>query len=176
MRRPRTQCAVEILYRGEPTAVEIREVKHRRGANKVTFGRGRISIVRGSDSRTDPARSLENWLRKQARVEIERQLDTIARKLKRSPRKVYVMGQRTKWGNCSRLRNLSFNWRLITAPGFVLRYIVAHEAVHLAVPDHSRKFWLTLQSICPESERAKQWLSRHGHRLLSDSNLTNLTT
>jgi hypothetical protein len=28
------------------------------------------------------------------------------------------------------------------APDFVLRYIVTHEMVHLAVRDHSRKFWL----------------------------------
>jgi predicted metal-dependent hydrolase len=37
------------------------------------------------------------------------------------------------------------------APDFVLRYIVTHEMVHLAVPDHSRKFWLTVQSLCPET-------------------------
>jgi len=29
-------------------------------------------------------------------------------------------------------------------------------------------FWLTVQRICPETKRAKQWLSAHGHRLLSD--------
>ena len=63
--------------------------------------------------------------------------------------------------------NSPFKWRLIMAPGYVLRYLVAHEATHLAVPDHSRKFWLTVQSVCPETERAKQWLSRHGHKLLS---------
>jgi predicted metal-dependent hydrolase len=72
------------------------------------------------------------------------------------------MGQRTKWGNCSASRNLSFNWRLILAPDFVLRYLVTHEAVHLAVPDHSAKFWLTVQSLCLETERAKQWLSANG--------------
>lgn len=168
VRRPRTQCAVEILYRGEPTLVEVKDSPHWRGANIVTHEDGRIVIMRGHASRTSPAKSLENWLRRQARAEIAKQLDAVSRKLKRSPRKVYVMGQRTKWGNCSSLRNLSFNWRLIMAPGFVLRYLVAHEATHLAVPDHSRKFWLTVQSICPETERAKQWLSAHGHGLLSD--------
>jgi predicted metal-dependent hydrolase len=78
------------------------------------------------------------------------------------------MDQRTKWGNCSRLRNLSFNWRLIMAPEHVLRYLVTHETVHLAIPDHSQKFWLTVQSICPESERARQWLVANGDRLLVD--------
>jgi predicted metal-dependent hydrolase len=76
------------------------------------------------------------------------------------------MDQQTKWGNCSALRNLSFNWRIVMAPDSVLRYLVTHEVVHLAVPDHSRRFWLTVQSLCPETERARQWLSANGHRLL----------
>jgi predicted metal-dependent hydrolase len=83
-------------------------------------------------------------------------------RLGQHPKRVYVMGQRTKWGNCSSLKNLSFNWRLILAPDFVLHYLVTHEVAHLAIPDHSAKFWLTVQSLCPETERAKQWLcSRH---------------
>jgi hypothetical protein len=78
------------------------------------------------------------------------------------------MGQRTKWGNCSARGNLSFNWRLIMAPDFVLRYLVTHEAVHLAIPDHSARFWLTVQSLCPESEKARQWLAARGHELTLD--------
>ena len=88
-----------------------------------------------------------------------------------TPAGIYVMGQRTKWGNCSALRNLSFNWRLILAPEFVLRYLVTHEAVHLAVPDHSAKFWLTVQSLCPETERANQWLCARTHDLGVDLEL-----
>lgn len=52
------------------------------------------------------------------------------------------------------------------APEFVARYLITHEAVHLAVPDHSKKFWLTVQGLCPETERAKQWLAVNSHRLL----------
>jgi restriction endonuclease S subunit len=65
----------------------------------------------------------------------------------------------------SALGNLSFNWRLVMAPDFVLHYIVTHEMVHLAVPDHSRKFWLTVQSLCPETERARRWLVANGQRM-----------
>ena len=125
-------------------------------------------MQRGARSQTPTARSLENWLRKQARVEIERQLSAVAARIRQSPGRIYVMGQRTKWGNCSAERNLSFNWRLILAPDFVLRYLVTHEAVHLAVPDHSARFWLTVHSLCSETERAKQWLCKHQSKLTVD--------
>jgi Protein of unknown function DUF45 len=85
----------------------------------------------------------------------------------KDPAQAFLFGGRAapSFVCCSAGRNLSFNWRLILAPDFVLRYLVTHETVHLAVPDHSAKFWLTVQSLCPETERAKQWLSANGLRL-----------
>jgi predicted metal-dependent hydrolase len=129
---------------------------------------GEIVVSRGAGSRTRVARSLESWLRREARQGIERHLDAVTIRLGQRPEHVYVMGQRTKWGNCSSRRNLSFNWRLILAPDYVLRYLVTHEAVHLAVPDHSAKFWLTVQSLCRDTERARQWLVAHAGELTID--------
>jgi predicted metal-dependent hydrolase len=167
IRRPKQRSVGSVLYRGEPTPVRIEEV-HRGGANRVVFDSGQLIVLRSSKSKTLPATTLENWLRKQARSEIVRYLNVITAKLKRQPAKILIMGQRTKWGNCSPMRNLSFNWRLIMAPDFVLHYLVTHEAVHLAVPDHSHKFWLTVRSHCRDTERARQWLCANGHRLLVD--------
>jgi hypothetical protein len=167
IRGPQQKKENEILYRGEKTPVRVKEVAHWRGANHVNFEKGCIEVVKGHKSPTPPKKSLENWLRKQARIEIEHQLESVTSKLKLSPNKVYVMGQRTKWGNCSGKQNLSFNWRLIMAPEYVMKYLVIHEAVHLAVPDHSKKFWLTVKSLCPEMEKAKRWLCVHGEHLQS---------
>jgi predicted metal-dependent hydrolase len=125
-------------------------------------------VRRGAASRTPIAKGLENWLRKQARIEITKHLKIVTARLRHQPRRVYIMGQRTKWGNCSAKTNLSFNWRLVLAPEFVLRYLITHEVVHLAIPDHSAKFWLTVQSHCQETERAKQWLCSNGHGLSID--------
>ena len=86
-------------------------------------------------SQTPPARSLENWLRQKAREEIHKHLAVVTARLGERADRVYVMGQRTKWGTCSARRNLSFNWRLIPAPDFVLRCLVTHEAAQLAIPD-----------------------------------------
>ena len=165
VRRPQKRSRSEILFRGEPTRVRVESAPTQARGNAVRFVDGEIVVRRGSGSQTPTARSLENWLRRQARAEIESQLAVVTTRLRQRAQRVYVMGQRTKWGNCSASRNLSFNWRLILAPEHVLRYLVVHEAVHLAVPDHSAKFWLTVQSLCPETERAKQWLSANGRRI-----------
>jgi predicted metal-dependent hydrolase len=125
---------------GEPTSVAIEEQPRRAGANHVVYDPGQLIIFVSPASATPAAKSLENWLRKRARMEIVTHLDAVTTKLNRQPDKVLIMGQRTKWGNCSPLKNLSFNWRLVMAPDFVLRYLVTHEAVHFAIPDHSRKF------------------------------------
>ncbi|HXO28234.1 MAG TPA: SprT family zinc-dependent metalloprotease [Thermoanaerobaculia bacterium] len=168
VRRPTQRRAGEILFRGEPTRLRIQMTDSRMRGNTIHRSGCEIVIRKGSGSRIPVERSLENWLRKQARAEIERQLSAITARLRQSRGRLYVMGQRTKWGNCSASRNLSFNWRLILAPGFVLRYLVTHEAVHLAIPDHSAKFWLTVQSLCRETEVAKQWLCRHHAQLTID--------
>ena len=151
----------EILYRGERTPVRVEFVDTKARGNRVAWSGGVIVVRHGPETQTPAVRGLENWLRGQARSAIADYLPLVTARIGQEPGQVYVMGQRTKWGNCSSRRNLSFNWRLILAPDFVLRYLVAHEAVHLVVPDHSAKFWLTVQSICPDMELAKQWLSRH---------------
>ncbi len=168
VRRTAKNGANGILYRGVATPVRIEAITLKRRENRVAHVNGEIVLQRGPASLTPLARSLETWLRREARTEIKNQLALATAKVKRTPNRIYIMDQRTKWGNCSRKRNLSFNWRLILAPDFVLRYIVNHEAVHLAVPDHSARFWLTLQSHYPDAERAKRWLAENAESLHRD--------
>jgi predicted metal-dependent hydrolase len=165
LRRPTKRAQGQVLFQGEFVRVQVIRSEGWRAPNKVALEHGSISVTCAPGSLTPPVRSLENWLRKQARDRIAHHMAAVVKRIKRSPGRVYVMGQRTKWGNCSALGNLSFNWRLIMAPDHVLHYIVAHEMVHLAVPDHSPKFWLTVQSICPTTERSRQWLVANGQRL-----------
>ena len=161
LRRPVRRHSSEILYRGDMTPVRVEFTNTKARGNRVGWSDGEIIICRGAETQIPAARGLENWLRGKARSAIADYLPVVTAHVGQEPARIYVMGQRTKWGNCSSRRNLSFNWRLILAPDFVFRYLVAHEVVHLAVPDHSAEFWLTVQSLCPDMERAKQWLSSH---------------
>lgn len=165
IRKPSNIKKGEMLFRGTIIPVLVESIARRKATNRVIFNNNTITIIRGSTSNTPPATTLENWLRLQAKQAIADHLDILTQKLGSYPNKIYIMEQRTKWGNCSALQNLSFNWRLIMAPDFVLHYLVTHEVVHLAVPDHSKRFWLTVQSLCPKMDRAKQWLSANSEQL-----------
>jgi predicted metal-dependent hydrolase len=170
VRRAQHVAAGEILFEGLPCKVDLEQSVTAPRSNRVTR-RGDVITVRvGTKSPMSPAKSLERWLRKEARRQIECYVARLAVELDVAPRCIYIMDQRTKWGNCSPLNNLSFSWRIIMAPEHVLRYLVTHEVVHLAVPDHSQRFWLTVQSLCPEAEQARQWLAANGQKLYVDLN------
>lgn len=170
LRRPTTTIQGQMLFRGELQTVRLIHNESWRGPNRVEQKSGEIAIMCGPRTNTPPVTSLENWLRREARQSIERHLALAVSRVKRSPGRVYIMDQRTKWGNCSSLGNLSFNWRLVLAPDHVLGYIVTHEVVHLSIPDHSAKFWLTVRSLYSPAERAREWLAANGRQLTVDLN------
>lgn len=120
LRRPPQRKSGEILYRGQRTPVRVEFVDTKARGNRVAWREGEIVVRRGPETQTPAVRGLENWLRRQARSAIADYLPSVTAQIGREPARVYVMGQRTKWGNCSSRGNLSFNWRLILGPDFVL--------------------------------------------------------
>src|SRR6185312_8528403 len=70
-----------------------------------------------------------------------------------------IRGQRTRWASCSARGRMSFNWRLLLAPERVLEYVVWHEVCHLAVLDHSPRFWALLGRHWPSWREERAWLS-----------------
>lgn len=167
LRRERAREEGTILFKGRTVRVVVTERPGYRGQARLRLEGDVLTIARDSNSSVSVERTVEHWMRRQAREAVAGLVSSIAPKVNRKPKGVYLRGQRTKWGSCSARGNVSINWRLIMAPEFVLRYMVTHEVVHLAVPDHSRRFWLTVQSLCHETERARQWLSANGEDLLS---------
>ena len=107
LRQSSRRRASEILFRGEPTRVRVEATETRARGNAIDASGGEIVLRRGAHSQTPVARSLETWLRKQARAEIQRHLAIVTTRLRQFPRRVLVMDQRTKWGNCSARIHLS---------------------------------------------------------------------
>ncbi|MBI4802611.1 MAG: M48 family metallopeptidase [Elusimicrobia bacterium] len=78
------------------------------------------------------------------------------------PGRISVVGQKKRWGSCSRKGDIRINWRLAMMPPAVVEYIIVHELCHLKVHDHSLKFWSIVKSVLPDYETRRAWLRRHG--------------
>ena len=73
--------------------------------------------------------------------------------------------QKSRWGSCTSDGQLSFSWRLILAPSYVLDYVTAHEVAHLVEMNHGARFWRLVDRAVPRLEAARQWLHDHGAEL-----------
>lgn len=119
-------------------------------------------------------RRVRDYLKREARRDLEVASRAAAQALEVDIRRVSVRDQSSRWGSCSSTGVLSYSWRLILAPPFVLEYLAAHEVAHLIEMNHSQRFWRLVERICPEMGRAKVWLDAHGaglHRYGADENL-----
>lgn len=108
---------------------------------------------------------LLKWYKRYGKKHIIIRLNNIAKNHKFKYNKVFIRDQRTKWGNCSTEKNLSFNWRLIKTPQFVIDYLLYHELVHTKTMNHTQKFWTELRTLYPEYHEAIKWLDKYGNTL-----------
>ncbi|MEI8275480.1 MAG: SprT family zinc-dependent metalloprotease [Hyphomicrobiales bacterium] len=107
-------------------------------------------------------RRVRDYLKREAKRDLEAASKLAALALGVTLKRVSIRDQSSRWGSCSTTGVLSYSWRLILAPDFVLNYLAAHEAAHLVEMNHSRAFWRQVERICPEFKKAKAWLDAHG--------------
>jgi predicted metal-dependent hydrolase len=112
------------------------------------------------------ARRVKEFLVHEARRDIEAAVARHAAKIGVKPRKISLRDTTSRWGSCSSTGALSFSWRLILAPSYVLDYLAAHEVAHLVHMNHSPNFWKVLAKLSAHVNRAEVWLKAHGAGLL----------
>ncbi len=126
--------------------------------------KGQPTLIVPGQPRQTPRR-LQDWLAAQARIDLTERIGWHSENLGLAPGRVTVRDQRSRWGSCSTTGALSFSWRLIMAPPFVLDYVAAHEVAHLAQMNHGPRFWKLVRRTMPRTEEAKLWLARSGGEL-----------
>jgi predicted metal-dependent hydrolase len=107
-------------------------------------------------------RRIGDFLRREAHRDLAEASRRAAETIGVNVKRVSVRDQSSRWGSCSTTGVLSYSWRLILAPPFVLDYLAIHEVAHLVEMNHSPRFWRLVHRMCPDFERAKAWLDLHG--------------
>jgi predicted metal-dependent hydrolase len=147
--------------------VPLRGVDHRivhrhgqRGTVWIEGGAEPLLCVAGAAPHV--ARRISDFLKREVKSDLETAGARAADALGVTFKRVSIRDPSSRWGSCSATGVLSFSWRLIFAPPFVLDYLAAHEVAHLVEMNHSQAFWRVVERICPHVARAKSWLDAHG--------------
>jgi predicted metal-dependent hydrolase len=151
------------------TEVPLRDVTHRivhrRGVRGTVWTEAdehgnRLLCVAGEAAHLN--RRVGDFLKREAQRELEAASRRYAATLGVAIKRISVRDQSSRWGSCSNTGILSFSWRLILAPAYVLDYLAAHEVAHLVELNHSPRFWRLVKRVYPNIDRAKVWLDVHG--------------
>ncbi|WP_299713766.1 SprT family zinc-dependent metalloprotease [Tardiphaga sp.] len=157
------EAGTVVPLRGTP-----HRIVHRAGSRGTVWTEVRdsgekILCVAGEAEHVD--RRVHDFLKREARADLQKASTHYARELGVKVTRLTIRDQSSRWGSCTSAGSLSFSWRLILAPPYVLDYLAAHEVAHLVEMNHSAKFWKVVAKICPATERAKTWLDTHGNDL-----------
>jgi hypothetical protein len=148
--------AAAMPLRGIPHAIAFSGSKSLRAISIERNGSRSTIVVPGDKDLA--ANRLTRWLFEEAKRDLAASVEKHARPLSLRIKRIAVRDQTSRWGSCSTTGGLSFSWRLILAPPFVLDYVAAHEVAHLIEMNHGPRFWALVKKISPEFETAKQWL------------------
>jgi len=86
-------------------------------------------------------------------------LDEMSTALKKKYQELRVRKLKAKWGSCSYDQKIVLNQNLVHLPTKYVKYVVIHEACHLKVKNHSKKFWDVVIRYCPEYKNLRKEMS-----------------
>jgi predicted metal-dependent hydrolase len=74
---------------------------------------------------------------------------------------VKVRNNKTRWGSCSGVNNISLNIHLMRLPQELIDYVIYHELVHTKVKNHSQKYWNELEKVLPGALQLDKKLNKY---------------
>ncbi len=150
---------MNILFEGEDYKLIHAEGRGRPKVNRET----REIIVPAPDGTFEGR--VKRLLIREAREQLTAASEYYAGQLSRPIEKITVRDTSSRWGSCITRRgkgHISYSWRLVCAPPFVLDYVAAHECAHMVEANHSAAYWRVVDSIFPDYKQAKNWLKKNG--------------
>ncbi len=98
--------------------------------------------------------------KERTRALVEERLGHFNQHYKLTWNRVAIRAQRSRWGSCSRRKNLNFNYKLALLPPHLADYVIVHELCHLAELNHSPAFWLLVAQTMPNHRSLRSELRK----------------
>ena len=108
---------------------------------------------------------VKDYIRKAAAEEFYKLSARLATQIDCKINGICIKDTKSRWGSCSTLNNINYNWRIALAPKYVIDYLMAHEVSHLRHQDHSSDFWKCVESLDKDWQKGRDWLQKNGRLL-----------
>jgi len=152
-----------IPFKGMPHQIQHRP--HSRGTVWLERDENGNAFICVAGNPAHVSRRVADFLKREAKKALTDASRAYAAKIGVTIGRIGLRDSASRWGSCSESGSLSYSWRLILAPEYVLDYLAAHEIAHRIELNHSGRFWKLLDSMTPDRERAEAWLVAHGNGL-----------
>jgi hypothetical protein len=142
-------------YRLKLQAGDVPSVKLAGGYFKVTLP--------DRKNRAAVQRLMEGWYRERARAVVAQRAQRLiaATSWLEVPElpPITIKALTHRWGSTTKAGRITFNVDVVKLPPACLDYVIAHELVHLRIPNHSAAYWRMLGRVMPDWERWRKKLS-----------------
>lgn len=76
-----------------------------------------------------------------------------------------LANSRRIWGSLDSKKTMKLNWKLVILPKDLAIYVIVHELCHIIEFNHSKIFWLKVESILPNYKTLRKELKRYSFLL-----------
>ena len=155
-----------LYYLGEQIPIIADTALDGRVSVSLEDGAFQISTPTGI-SEEDRAAAVKEVVERWYRREAARLLPEIVERWQsrvswKKPTQVLIRSQRRRWGSCSSDGSIRLNCRIIMAERALIDYVVVHELAHLAVMDHSPRYWKRVERALPDYRVRRKRLNEVG--------------
>ncbi|MFZ0613530.1 MAG: YgjP-like metallopeptidase domain-containing protein [Desulfobacterales bacterium] len=156
-------CGIGVTI---PYGVSVKQVE-RFVVSKTNWVVNRLARVRQLEQqRLRASAVIEKTDPGEARQFLVRQLKALARQHGFTVGGVAVRRQKTRWGSCSAVNNISLNINLVHLPRPLMTYVILHELLHTRIKNHGPRFWSELDKLVGDARRLRADLNGYGYLLL----------
>ena len=104
------------------------------------------------------------WYQRHARQWMAKRVERFSLRLGVVPAAVEIRDLGHRWGSCTSRGKVNLHWASVLLPPSVVDYLIVHELAHLREPNHSPRFWATVERAMPDYRDRKRWLAENGER------------
>ncbi|MBU5487815.1 M48 family metallopeptidase [Clostridium sp. MSJ-8] len=152
----------KILFLGEEKKINI-NIQQDLKKEYVVFTNDEFSVYVTNKEHVKIV--LKRYLIEVARNIIKNKINKYSLMLGVSPNMIRMKDTKTRWGSCSYVNNLNFNYRLVMAREDVLEYVVLHEMCHIIHKNHSKEFYNLVGSIMKDYKEKELYLRENGYKM-----------